>query len=690
MTPAQAPDGPRRVAAAYTGGFLFDKRIRRILSLAGWDLRAALSPAGVDAVAVWGRRPVSWRGRAVAARWSKPLLNVEDAFLRSVRPGTGGEPPLGLLLDTRGLHYDAAQPSDLEVLLATAELGRPELTARARDGIAFLRREGISKYSNWRPDVAPPRPGYVLVIDQTRGDAAIGHAGADTARFAQMLAAARADNPGARIVLRTHPVTAEGSRKGHFGPQDLDPQTSICADPVNPWALLEGAEAVYCVSSQMGFEAVLAGHKPHVFAQPFYAGWGLTHDRHPLARRTRTLTAEALFAGAMLEYPIWYDPYRDRLTDFETTARTISAQARAARENATRFVCTGMKPWKHKPVAAFLAGAQGKPLFENAPEKALDLARRTDRALLIWAGKETPELRAAAQAAGVAHWRMEDGFLRSVGLGAQLLPAASLVLDDLGIYFDPTGPSRLEHLIEHQGALPADADARAGALADAIVAARLTKYNVGSAEAIPASPGQRRILVPGQVEDDASIRTGTTDVSTNLELLRRARAAFPNDFVIYKPHPDVEVGLRAGAIDAADLAALADLVARDISAAEAMDAADVVWTMTSLMGFEALLRGREVHCLGMPFYAGWGLTDDHGQTCARRTARPTLAGLIHAALIDYPRYFDAQTGLACPVEVTLERLAARAPSVSRHAAVRHKYIASAQYRLRRFQRLWRR
>jgi len=680
----------RRALAAYTGGFLFDRRIRRILDLAGWDLWAGLRPASCDAVAVWGRRPVSWRALAVSRRFGVPLLNVEDAFLRSVRPGPAGEPPIGLLLDARALHYDAARPSELEARIAA----HPALTevqmTRARDGIALLRDAGLSKYSDWLPEAAPPAPGYVLVIDQTRGDAAITHAGADMGSFARMLSAARAEHPAARIVLRTHPVTAAGHRKGHFGPGDIDSHTEICAAPVNPWALLSGARAVYCVSSQLGFEAMLAGHRPVVFSQPFYAGWGLSDDRALIPRRTARPSVEALFHAAMIEYPVWYDPYRDQLGDFETAAHALAAQARAWRESRRAFVCAGMRPWKHKPVRDFLRG-RTMPVFENRPQAAIRHAARTGRSVLLWAGKETPEIRDQAAAAQVPLWRVEDGFLRSVGLGANLLPAASLVLDDLGIYFDPTRPSRLEAMIAAAAPLPPGKRRRARALTATIVAARLTKYNVGAddgAAAIPA--GVRCVLVPGQVEDDASIRLGTSEVRTNLELLRRARAHFPDAFIIYKPHPDVEVGLRAGAVPEAEAARLADRVARDLSAPAAMDMADVVWTMTSLMGFEALMRGKEVHCLGMPFYAGWGLTQDHGQSHPRRTARPDLDALVHAALVDYPRYFDARTGLACPAEVILDRLAERGGSVTRQATLRHKWVAVAQYRLRRLAPLWRR
>jgi capsular polysaccharide export protein len=142
-------------------------------------------------------------------------------------------------------------------------------------------------------------------------------------------------------------------------------------------------------------------------------------------------------------------------------------------------------------------------------------------------------------------------------------------------------------------------------------------------------------------------------VSTNLELLHAVRAARPDARIIYKPHPDVEAGLRSGGTDAGDAA---DVIAARTDPAVLLAQVDEVWTMTSLMGFEALLRGLAVTTLGAPFYAGWGLTTDLGEVPARRTARPDLSGLVHATLIDYPRYFDPVTGQICPVEVAVERL----------------------------------
>lgn len=143
---------------------------------------------------------------------------------------------------------------------------------------------------------------------------------------------------------------------------------------------------------------------------------------------------------------------------------------------------------------------------------------------------------------------------------------------------------------------------------------------------------------------------------TNLDLLRRVRRDNPDAVILYKPHPDVEAGLRPGKIEPPDLA-LADIVLSNTPATEAIAAADEIWTITSTLGFEALLRGKPVTVLGAPFYAGWGLTRDLGPIPARRLARPDLLHFAHAALIAYPRYFDPESGLPCPPEIAVERLA---------------------------------
>ena len=489
--------------------FLRDRRLRRILALLGHDLRPGLPGPG-DGVAVWGASPTAWRGERLAARRGVPLVRIEDAFLRSIRPGRMGDAPIGLLVDPRGVHFDPAAPSLLEHLLQTDPLDNSNLLSRAREGYERIRHLDLSKYNIHDPTLSPPAPGYVLVIDQTVGDASVRASGATQATFDEMLAQAREAHPRAPILIKTHPETANGLRPGHYGPAHAGPGVTLLTEAHSPWALLDGAIAVYTVSSQMGFEAILAGHKPQVWGQPFYAGWGLTHDRTPPPRRGRSLTRNQLFAAAMILVPIWYDPCRDRLCSFEDALDQMEAEVRAFRQDRAGHVAAGMRAWKRPRMQAVFG--QVKPLiFKDNPEDAAALAKRRKRGLILWASRE-PE--------GFAPpcLRIEDGFLRSRGLGADLIPPLSLVADDLGIYYDDTRPSRLESLL--LAPLPPGGRARAERLLEALRAAGLTKYNLGGAA--PALPEGRRILVPGQVEDDASILKGTGEIRDNLALLKAA------------------------------------------------------------------------------------------------------------------------------------------------------------------------
>lgn len=646
-TTPQAADGPNTPAKNrrlyyYNAGFLRQKRIRRILSLAGYDLSLGVPPKTGE-IAVWGHSPYAARGEAIAEKTGAALVRIEDAFLRSLHTGRSGEPPLGLLVDHSAMHFNSAAPSDLERLLATHPLDNTQLLNRARGAIARLQEAHISKYNAFDPAIPCPDPGYVLVIDQTRGDASVRHSRADANTFREMLYYAQEENPHAQIIIKTHPETAEGHRQGYFSASDESERINLFDAPASPWALFEGATSVYTVSSQLGFEAIFAGHRPRVFGQPFYIGWGLTDERNPVQRRQRTLTRAQLFAAAMILYPIWYDPYQDRLCELEDVIDTLEARARAWREDRLGWVASGMSLWKRAPLQKFF-GQTSKIQFREV------FTTETPRRKMVWASKSEP---------GTAVTRVEDGFLRSRGLGADLIPPLSLVCDDTGIYYDPRHPSRLEALIAKRTPLRLDQQLRAEALITELISKGLSKYNLaGDLPDLPeAGPDNLRILVPGQVEDDASIVAGTERINTNLSLLQATRAANPDAIIFYKPHPDVEAGLRYGRVPDDALEELADAVLPQADPMAVLEYVDEVWTMTSGLGFEALLRGVAVTTYGAPFYAGWGLTRDLGKTPARRTARPDIAALVHAALIDYPRYFDPLTGTACPVEVIVERLA---------------------------------
>ncbi len=368
------------------------------------------------------------------------------------------------------------------------------------------------------------------------------------------------------------------------------------------------------------------------------------------------LSPAQVFWAAYLKYAKWYDPYFERATDFKTASNILHAQARQYQDNQVQVICLGMRLWKRGFLRKYLSGNNNTPLFHNDIAAAVDAASIAEGQVLVWAGYETSELVDNCALRDVSLIRVEDGFLRSVGLGAQLVAPISLAFDDRGIYYDPTRPSQLEWLINHSAGLSDMELSRAGDIRNRIVEIKMTKYNVAAASLkLPAITGQKIILIPGQVEDDASILKGAGQVKTNLGLLQAVRKNFPDAYIVFKPHPDVEAGLRAGAVDIEDAFKFADIIAAGSNMAALLEQVDHVATMTSLAGFEALLRGKTVTCYGSPFYSGWGLTDDKMRQISRRKARPSLNALIHACLVDYPRYWDPITGKPCPIEVVLER-----------------------------------
>ncbi|WP_017669262.1 beta-3-deoxy-D-manno-oct-2-ulosonic acid transferase [Sandarakinorhabdus sp. AAP62] len=320
----------------------------------------------------------------------------------------------------------------------------------------------------------------------------------------------------------------------------------------------------------------------------------------------------------------------------------------------------GFAYWKRPTVSPLMWNGQKTPFRRGVPALA------TGDGVAIWRSRLS-----AAQAKALADWpvlEVEDGFIRSAGLGADCVPPLSIIVDRLGAHFDPSQPSELENLLQNND-FPDNLLARAQALRTAIVAAGLSKYEKGEASPLPRPGGTRRhILVPGQVEDDRAVTSGGA-LSSNLELLRRARTETgPNAYVIYKPHPDVLAGHRKGLIAAADMAALADRVETAAPMADLIAMVDELHVNSSLAGFEALLRGKPVTVHGVPFYAGWGLTTDRGPVPARRTARRSLDELVAAAYLLYPRYLDPETGLPCPAEVLVQRLTAAPPALDAAAS----------------------
>jgi capsular polysaccharide export protein len=603
-----------------------------------------LLPVQASQIVGWGRKWSGQRASALAAKYNLPLLLLEDGFLRSVGRH---DQPVSLVLDRMGVHYDATRPSSLEGLIAQGIT--PEEAARARRLICLWRQHGLSKY-NAEPEYAGPlAERYVLVVDQTFGDASIRHGLADGSSFATMLAAALDENPQCTVVVKLHPDTTARGRKGYFDLAQCrsHPRILVVAEPCHPVRLIAGAEAVYTVTSQVGFEALIWGKRVRTFGMGFYAGWGLTDDHCPAPARRQAVTLEQLVHAALVAYPRYVDPVTMRPCNVERAIDHISLQRRQRLALPRTINAIGFSRWKRPFVRGFLSGA--KVSFTKRPRHPA--SAKAAQAVAVWGSASVAELSDRTLVL-----RMEDGFLRSSGLGADLVRPLSLVIDDVGIYYDATRPSRLEQILNDQH-LDAGQSDRARRLRQKIVDLGVTKYNLGQGVWSAPAAGGRTILVVGQVETDASIRLGSPDISSNLALLRRVRAEQPHAHVLYKPHPDVLAGLRGpGRGEEMALQFCDEILGAAISPDQLFSQIDELHTMTSLMGFEALLRGVRVVCHGLPFYAGWGLTEDR-LVCARRLRRLTIEDLVHGALIAYPRYINADRACFMEPEEAVDRLA---------------------------------
>ncbi|MBR2839146.1 MAG: hypothetical protein IKE55_10210 [Kiritimatiellae bacterium] len=293
-----------------------------------------------DTVFLWGfgDRPENESAREVARRDSAQIVFCEDGLLKSADTWANGSAPLryrrgcSVMFDTRTPYYDGTRPSDLELALNDPSFAlAPGERARARSLIDRIVGSRLTKY-NHQPLACPPlgRPGRpkVLVVDQSYGDFSIRLGCADDSTFAEMLSDACSENPDADILVKTHPDTTAGERRGYYDALAETERIFRVTAPVNPYALMEQVAKVYVCSTQLGFEALLAGKEVHVYGMPFYAGWGLTVDRQACRRRTARRSLEELFHVVYLSYTKWVNPTTGRRCTMEEAIDRLLALRR--------------------------------------------------------------------------------------------------------------------------------------------------------------------------------------------------------------------------------------------------------------------------------------------------------------------------------------------------------------------------
>lgn len=620
-----------------------------------------------DVVLGWGEKENTGKARAYAQKNRLDYWRLEDGFIGYLSHPSIDSRRLSLVVDKRGIYYDAHGTSDLEELLNRDDWITPQLIGRARTAIDRMLKWRISKYNHSAFDVSEELEGQlqafkgpkVLVVDQTFGDKSIAKGMADDGMFKDMLNAALEENPTALVIVKVHPDVLAGTKQGHFDLREIATRDTdrvlFVAENCNPHALMAKVDHVYVVTSQLGFEGLLAGKKVTCYGVPFYAGWGLTHDRQLCENRVANRSLEELFAAAFILYSRYIDPFTSERTEIERILDVLIAEKQMPRPTGKRLVAAGFSLWKRGFIPEFFGPAFGKAVF-TTPCSLEAFEYEPGDIVVVW-GRANDEA-AKTVPNGIPVWRMEDGFLRSVGLGAELRRPSSLVADNTGIYYDSTTASDLETFLNTH-TFDAHDEARGAQLKASILDARVSKYNVGAQGKIDfrARAGERTvILVPGQVEGDASLKYGSPQVGTNAGLLAAVRRAEPDAHIVFKPHPDVLTGNRPGTVPAEVLAECADETVIDADIIDCLDAVDAVHTMTSLTGFEALLRGKPVTTYGLPFYAGWGLTSDL-LSCGRRTVKLTVDQLVYGALCVYARYVAWPGGKSTSPEQLVDEMA---------------------------------
>ncbi|MFG5105946.1 capsular polysaccharide biosynthesis protein [Campylobacter lari] len=604
-----------------------------------------------DVFVGWGRKKSGLKAIELAKKYNKKFLLLEDGFLRSLNLGVENSPSFSIVKDEVGIYYDATAPSKLENILNTYEFSSKELE-QAKKAIELIKKEKLSKYNN---NLCLPKELFntneerVLIITQVANDTSLKFGLADNFSTQDIINEAIKENPNAKIYIKIHPDVLSGKKQSDFNAQDLPSKCVVIKENYNPIELLSHFKKVYTKTSGMGFEALMLGCECVCYGMPFYAGWGLTQDKQACKRRLKKRSLEEVFCAAYILYSEYFNPYLNQKSDIFDTIYTLAKYKKIEQANSNTLYFLGFTLWKRWFMRPFFKAKNNKIIFLNSLDELYKANLNPEDKIFIWGKKYDKTL--LAKDFNNEIFLVEDGFLRSVFLGSDLTRPFSLIVDSKGLYVDSSKPSDLEDILQNY-VFDESLKQRAKKLITIITQNKFSKYNGLKHEKLNFNTDKKIILIPAQVEDDASMILGGAGYDT-LKLLQSVRKANENAFLVFKPHPDVLSGNRKGLKDKSIILKYCDEIIENVSIDSAINVSDEVHTITSTSGFDALLRGKKVVVYGKPFYAGWGLTSDLHEI-PRRTRVLSLEELVAGALILYPRYIHPKSKNLCEVELALD------------------------------------
>ncbi|MBL6431052.1 MAG: hypothetical protein HPM95_06820 [Alphaproteobacteria bacterium] len=266
--------------------------------------------------------------------------------------------------------------------------------------------------------------------------------------------------------------------------------------------------------------------------------------------------------------------------------------------------------------------------------------------IYVWGYTDPRWLARFARKRGIPLIRVEDGFLRSAELGASHATPYSLVFDSKGLYYNASEPNDLADILasyDFAGDTALMENARSAL--NLLIEKRLSKYNlpdVGDPARHFSIKTRRRVLVLGQVDNDAAVRMGNPAGWRMSDIVRLAKLENPDADILYRPHPDIYHGYQRSRFKAERIEKFARIPVTGRAADRPVRNSRPRLHASSLSGLEALLRGVAVTTLE-PFYAGWGLTDDRTQEHRGRDL--TVLELFAGVYLKYPRYLVGGTSL---------------------------------------------
>ncbi|EAC1840264.1 capsular polysaccharide biosynthesis protein [Campylobacter lari] len=604
-----------------------------------------------DVFVGWGRKKSGLKALELAKKYNVKFLLLEDGFLRSLNLGVENSPSFSIVKDDVGIYYDATVSSKLENILNIYEFSSEELE-QAKKAIELIKKEKLSKYNN---NLCIPKELFganeerVLIITQVANDASLKFGLADGFSTQDIINDAIKENPNAKIYIKIHPDVLSGKKQSDFDVQSLPSKCVVIKENYNPIELLSYFKKVYTKTSGMGFEALMLGCECVCYGMPFYAGWGLTQDKQMCKRRLKKRSLEEVFCAAYILYSEYFNPYLNQKSDIFDTIYTLAKYKKIEQANSNTLYFLGFTLWKRWFMRPFFKAKNNKIIFLNSLDELYKANLNPEDKIFIWGKKYDKTLLAKDFSNEI--FLVEDGFLRSVFLGSDLTRPFSLIIDSKGLYVDPSKPSDLEDILQNH-IFDESLKQRAKKLITMIMQNKFSKYNGLKHEKLNFNTNKKIILIPAQVEDDASMILGGAGYDT-LKLLQSVRKANENAFIVFKPHPDVLSGNRKGLKDKSIILKYCDEIIENVSIDSAINASDEVHTITSTSGFDALLRGKKVVVYGKPFYAGWGLTSDLHKI-PRRTRVLSLEELVAGVLILYPRYIHPKSKNLCEVELALD------------------------------------